>query len=101
MSTVRIGNRDVRVSQEVLDRLKKTPKSQIKTVRDRIIKWAKKGVPKNPVTPKTPKNPTRPKDPIPGKTSRKTPGRKNSFHSNIPAHVLFRKQYPIHPIDRR
>ena len=91
MSTVRIGNRDVRVSQDVLDRLKKTPKSQIKTVRDRILKWAKKGVPK------TPKNPTRPKNPIPGKTSRKTPDRK-TFHSNIPAHVLFRKQ---HPIDRR
>lgn len=92
MSTVRIGNRDVRVSQEVLDRLKKTPKSQIKTVRDRILKWAKKGVPK------TPKNPTRPKDPTPGKSSRKTPDRKAPFHSKIPKHVLFRKQ---HPIDRR
>jgi hypothetical protein len=98
MSTVRIGNRDVRVSQEVLDRLKKTPKSQIKTVRDRILKWAKKGVPKAPNTPKSPKNPTRPKDPIPGKSSRKTPDRKAPFHSKIPPHVLFRKQ---HPIDRR
>lgn len=98
MSLVRIGGRDVRVSQEVLDRLKKTPKSQMKTVRDRIIQWAKKGTPK---TPKTPKTPTRPKDPTPGKTSQKvslTPDRKNSLHSNIPAHVLFRKQ---HPIDRR
>ena len=95
MSTVRIGNRDVRVSQEVLDRLKKTPKSQIKTVRDRIIRWAKKGT---PTTPKTPKTPTRPKDPTPGKTSHKAPDRKRSFHSNVPAHVLFRKQ---HPIDRR
>lgn len=94
MSTVRIGGRDVRVSQEVLDRLKKTPKSQIKTVRDRIVQWAKKGAPK---TPRAPKTPTRPKDPTPGKTARPRLKPPRAKH-NIPAHVLFRKQ---HPIDRR
>ena len=89
--SVNIDGREVRVSQEVVDRLKKTPKGQIKTVRERILQWAKKGK-----TPKTPTRPNKPKDPTPGKASRprfKPPRAKH----NIPAHVLFRKR---HPIDR-
>ena len=89
MSTIRVGGRDVRVSLELMSRLKKTPKSQVKTTRDRILKWAGDATPPKPVT--------RPRDPTPGKAfHRRAPGVRKPFNS-IPAHVLFRKH---HPIDR-
>ena len=92
MSTIRIGNRDVRVSQDLLNRLKKTPKSKVKTVREQILQWAKKeGAPKVPRPPTRPKDP---KDPTPGKASRRMYQSRKPC-SSIPAHVLFRKQYPI------
>ena len=97
MSTIRIGNRDVRVSQDLLNRLKKTPKSQVKTVREQILQWAKNGGASGPNVPRPPKPPTRPRDPTPGKASRRMCQSRKPFNS-IPAHVLFRKQYPI---DRR
>ena len=97
MSTIRIGNRDVRVSQDLLNRLKKTPKSQVKTVREQILQWAKKGGASGPKVPKPPKPPTRPTDSTPGKASRRTDRSQKPFTA-IPAHVLFRKHYPI---DRR
>ena len=94
MSTIRIGNRDVRVSQDLLNRLKKTPKSKVKTVREQILQWAKKEG-----APKVPRPPTRPKDPTPGKASRRMYQSREPFsRKTIPAHVLFRKHYPI---DRR
>jgi hypothetical protein len=94
MSTIRIGNRDVRASQDLLNRLKKTPKSQVKTVREQILQWAKKGGASGPKVPKPPKPPTRPTDSTPGKASRRTYRSQKPFTA-IPAHVLFRKQYPI------
>ena len=87
MSTIRVGGRDVRVSLELMSRLKKTPKSQVKTTRDRILKWAGDAGPPKPVA--------RPRDPTPGKAIyRRAPGTRKPFNP-IPAHVLFRKHYPI------
>ena len=77
------------MSLELMSRLKKTPKSQVKTTRDRILKWAGDAKPPKPVT--------RPRDSTPGKAfHRRAPGVRKPFNS-IPAHVLFRKH---HPIDR-
>ena len=95
---VRVGDRDVRMSHELLERLKKTPARHVKSVKERIMKWAEADIAKRPPKPKGHPPPTRPAAPKPGKGLK---GQKKSRVARkfIPAHVLFRKQHPIerHP----
>jgi hypothetical protein len=98
MSTLRVGDRDVRVSKALLDRLKKTPPRQMKSVKERIMKWAEgaAGVQSRP--PHKRKGhppPTRPLAPKGGKGQK--PSRvADTFNTRgIPAHVLFRKRTPV------
>ena len=93
MSTVRIEGRDVRVSQELLDRLRKTPKCHVRSVKERIVKWAAEKRPPRKPSGHTP--PTRPVAPKGGKGSKASRSAQTCNKGRVPAHVLFRKRHPI------
>ena len=84
----------MRVSKSLLDRLKKTPPRHVKSVKERIMKWAEglADVQSRPPHKRKGPPPTRPVAPKAGRGQKPSRTTHTIKASGTPARVLFRKR---------